>query len=139
MIRLFGGIRSNTYIRYFAVSLGALAVDVGIFLALMSLGIASVAASAIGYTIGIGVHWMLSSRKVFKDRVSERGTTARAQQKAMFVISALLGLGTTTAIVAGGNALAVDPRISKLVAIGISFQLTYFLRNLIIFRTLRTG
>ncbi|MEP7348336.1 MAG: GtrA family protein [Sphingorhabdus sp.] len=139
MIKLIVGMRANTYIRYFVVSLGALAVDVGIFLTLLSGGVASVAASAAGYTVGILAHWILSSRKVFRDRVSERGTTARTQQKAMFVMSALLGLLATIAIVGGGNAIGLDPRISKLVAIGVSFQLTYFLRNLVIFRNPQIG
>lgn len=139
MVKLLVGMRANTYIRYFFVSLGALAVDLGIFLALLSAGVASVPASASGYSAGILAHWLLSSRKVFSDRVSARGTTARTQQKAMFVMSALLGLMVTMAIVAGGNMIAVDPRISKIVAIAVSFQMTYFLRNLVIFRNSRTG
>ena len=139
MIKLLVGIRANTYIRYFAVSLVALAVDLGVFLALLSTALASVPASAIGYSAGILAHWVLSSRKVFGDRVSARGTTARTQQKAMFVLSALLGLVVTVAIVAGGNMIAVDPRISKMFAIAVSFQMTYFLRNLLIFRSAPTG
>lgn len=134
MIKLMNDMQASTYVRYFAVSLGALAVDLGVFLALLSVSLASVPASAIGYSTGILAHWVLSSRKVFSDRVSARGTTARTQQKAMFVISALLGLLVTMAIVAGGSLIEVDPRISKLVAIGVSFQLTYLLRNILIFR-----
>lgn len=134
MMKLFGGMRANTYLRYVVVSFSALAVDLCIFLALLSTGFASVAASAVGYSVGILAHWVLSSRKVFKDRVSGRGTAARTQQKAMFVMSALLGLLVTMGVMAGGNALGVDPRISKVVAIAVSFQLTYFLRNLVIFR-----
>ena len=134
MIKLMNDMQASTYVRYFAVSLGALAVDLGVFLALLSVSLASVPASAIGYSTGILAHWVLSSRKVFSDRVSARGTTARTQQKAMFVISALLGLLVTMAIVAGGSFIEVDPRISKLVAIAVSFQLTYLLRNILIFR-----
>jgi hypothetical protein len=51
----------------------------------------------------------------------------------------LLGLATTTAIVGAGEWLGADPRLAKLVAIGISFQLTYLLRNVLIFRTNRTA
>lgn len=134
MMKSIVGMRANTYIRYFVVSLGALVVDVIVFLALLNTGVTSVAASAIGYSTGILAHWMLSSRKVFSDRVSERGTMARTQQKAMFVMSALLGLLVTMAVVGGGNAMDIDPRLSKLIAIAISFQLTYFLRNLLVFR-----
>jgi putative flippase GtrA len=126
--------RQLTYMRYLAVSVAALAVDLGLFLLFLRIGAASMAASAIGYSFGIAVHWFLSSRKVFGDRVSDKGTAERTQQKAMFVISALIGLGMTTAIVGAGDAMGIDPRIAKFVAIGVSFQLTYLLRNVIIFR-----
>jgi putative flippase GtrA len=91
-------------------------------------------AAAIGYSVGIVTHWLLSSRKVFQDRVSDRGTKERTQQKAMFVVSALLGLAVTMIIVGVGDALGLDPRIAKIMAIGISFMLTYLLRNMVIFR-----
>jgi putative flippase GtrA len=131
-------LRGNLFLRYFVVSVGALATDMAIFLLLLSAGVSSVAASAIGYSVGILAHWILSSRKVFQDRVSQRGTTERTQQKAMFVMSALLGLATTIVIVGFGEWLGLDPRLAKLVAIGISFQLTYLLRNVLIFRSNRT-
>ena len=137
MIRHLGLLRKLTYFRYLIVSVSALVVDLGIFLLLLQSGVASMAASAIGYSVGILVHWYLSSRKVFHDRVSERGSAERTQQKAMFVISALLGLAVTTAIVGLGEWQGLDARIAKLVAIGISFQLTYLLRNVLIFRSAR--
>jgi putative flippase GtrA len=130
-----GFFRQLTLIRYVIVSVGALAVDMGVFLALLQGGMASTVAAAVGYSVGIVTHWLLSSRKVFQDRVSDRGTRERTQQKAMFVVSALLGLVVTMSIVGVGEAIGVDPRIAKLMAIGISFMLTYLLRNLLIFRT----
>ncbi len=136
---LVGRLRANTFLRYLVVSVGALATDMAVFLLLLNVGVSSVAASAIGYLVGILAHWMLSSRKVFQDRVSQRGTSERTQQKAMFVMSALLGLGTTIAIVGFGEWLGGDPRLAKLVAIGVSFQLTYLLRNVLIFRSSRTA
>ena len=131
--------RQLTYMRYLVVSVTALAVDMGLFLLLLQMGIESMSASAVGYSVGIFVHWFLSSRKVFQDRVSQRGTAERTQQKAMFVMSALLGLATTTAIVGTGEWAGFDARIAKLVAIAVSFQLTYLLRNVLIFRTSRTA
>jgi putative flippase GtrA len=77
---------------------------------------------------------MLSSRKVFQDRVSERGTRERTQQKAMFVVSALLGLVLTMVVVGAGEMVGIDPRIAKVFAIILSFVLTYFLRNVVVFR-----
>jgi putative flippase GtrA len=127
--------RQLTFLRYAVVSVGALAVDMGIFLALLKSGMVSPIAAAIGYSVGIVAHWTLSSRKVFQDRVSERGTRERTQQKAMFVVSALLGLIVTMSIVGVGDALGLDPRIAKVMAIGVSFMLTYLLRNILIFRT----
>lgn len=136
MLKLVNRLRGMTFIRYVFVSVGALAVDMGVFLALLKMGTVSTAAAAIGYTVGIGAHWLLSSRKVFHDRISDRGTMARTQQKAMFVISALLGLALTMAIVGIGDALGLDPRLAKIFAIGASFMLTYLLRNVVIFRNL---
>ena len=134
MIKFVGALQQNTFVRYAFVSVGALAVDMGFFLALLQAGLASVAASAIGYSAGILAHWVLSSRQVFKGRVSPRGTLARAQQKALFVVSALLGLIVTMACVGLGEAFGLDARIAKLGAIVVSFQLTYWLRNMFIFR-----
>ena len=139
MIKLVNNLRGNTFVRYLIVSVGALAVDMGVFLALLQTGLNSVVAAAVGYGAGILAHWMLSSRKVFHDRVSERGTAARTQQKAMFVVSALLGLVLTMSIVGIGDALGLDPRLAKIVAIGVSFLLTYLLRNVVIFRNVRPG
>lgn len=139
MIRTLGFLRKLTYFRYLIVSVSALAVDMGLFLLLLQAGMASIAASAVGYSVGILVHWFLSSRKVFHDRVSERGSAERTQQKAMFVMSALLGLAVTTAIVGLGDWMGLDPRLAKLAAIGVSFQMTYFLRNILIFRNSRTA
>jgi putative flippase GtrA len=126
--------RQLTFIRYLVVSVGALAVDMGVFLALLQTGMISAVAAAIGYSAGIAAHWTLSSRKVFADRVSERGTRERTQQKAMFVVSALLGLVMTMGVVGLGEVLGIDPRIAKIFAIGLSFILTYLLRNVVIFR-----
>jgi putative flippase GtrA len=131
--------RGLTYLRYLVVSVGALAVDMGVFLGLLGMGMMSVAASAVGYTVGIVAHWLLSSRKVFHGRVSDKGTAERTQQKAMFLVSALIGLATTMAIVGVGDGMGFDPRLAKLVAIGFSFQLTYMLRNIIIFRPAKAG
>lgn len=119
--------------RYLLASVGALAVDVGAFLALLAFGMMAAPASAIGYALGILAHWLLSSRAVFTDTVADRGP-ARTRQKALFVISALAGLAVTTAIVGGADYLEFDPRLAKLVAIAVSFTLTWLLRSRIVFR-----
>lgn len=126
-------VRQIVLVRYILASVGALAVDMGTFLALLSAGVPPVAASAMGYGIGIMVHWILSSRKVFAEQVAESGI-ARTRQKAMFVVSALIGLGVTTLIVGGASAAGLDPRAAKLCAIVVSFAVTWLLRKRVVFR-----
>ncbi len=120
-------------VRYVLASIGALAVDVGSFLVLLSLAVPAAAASAFGYALGIVAHWLLSSRAVFADTVAERGRE-RTKQKALFVVSAMIGLGLTTAIVGLADLGGVDPRLAKLVAIVVSFTVTWMLRNKVVFR-----
>lgn len=121
------------FLRYLLASVGALAVDMGCFLALLSGGLDAASASGVGYLLGILVHWLLSSRKVFADGVAESGPV-RTKQKALFVLSALVGLGLTTAIVGGGAMLGLDPKLAKLVAIGVSFFATWLMRSRVVFR-----
>ncbi|MBD2843088.1 GtrA family protein [Erythrobacter rubeus] len=130
---LIGKLRDVRFVRYVLASVGALAVDVGAFLALLSIGMAAAAASAIGYSLGILAHWLMSSRAVFQDNVAAGGL-ARTRQKALFVISALVGLALTTAIVGLADYTGSDPRIAKLAAIAVSFTATWLIRARIVFR-----
>jgi putative flippase GtrA len=134
-----GFFRQITFIRYGVVSVAALAVDLGIFMALLQGGMISALAAAIGYAVGIVTHWLLSSRKVFSDRVSERGSRERTQQKAMFVVSALLGLALTMLVVGLADVIGINPVIGKCFAIIMSFTLTYVLRNVVVFRGAVSG
>lgn len=122
------------WIRYVMASVAALATDVGLFLALLASGMTAIGASATGYCTGIIVHWLISSRIVFADGAAEKGSGERTRQKALFVGSALVGLIITMAIVGGGDAISIDPRLAKLVAIIVAFQTTYMLRRHIVFR-----
>jgi len=134
MIAAFTRLRDARFVRYMLASVGALAVDMGSFLALLSLGLIAAGASAVSYSLGILAHWLLSSRTVFHDTVAPGGPE-RTRQKAMFVISALLGLALTTAIVGGADFAGIDPRLAKLVAIVASFMLTWMLRSKLVFRS----
>lgn len=133
MISFIARLRDVRLVRYGFASVGALAVDVGVFLALFSAHVSAAAAAALGYTFGIIAHWLLSSRKVFHDRVADRGS-ARTKQKALFVGSALAGLALTTMIVGVADYSGVDARLAKLVAIIASFALTYLLRSKVVFQ-----
>ncbi|KUO52829.1 MAG: polysaccharide biosynthesis protein GtrA [Sphingomonadales bacterium BRH_c3] len=133
MFSILARLRDIRLLRYGLASVGALAVDVGVFLALLSAGVAAAPASAFGYTVGIAAHWLLSSRKVFHDGLAARGRE-RMKQKALFVISALIGLALTTAIVGLGDQAGADPRLAKLAAIVASFILTYLIRSRVVFQ-----
>jgi putative flippase GtrA len=133
MMTMLARVRDVRLVRYMAASVGALAVDMGSFLALLALGVWSAPAAAAGYSLGILAHWLLSSRAVFSDTVAPRGML-RTRQKALFVVSALLGLALTTGIVGLGDLAGLDPRLAKGVAIVASFTLTWLLRSRIVFR-----
>jgi putative flippase GtrA len=120
------------YSRYIVASAGALGVDMALFMSSLALGGPPVPAAAAGYVAGIGAHWLLSSRAVFTGRLAEKGR-ARRQQQALFLGSALVGLGLTMAIVGLGSLLGGEPRLAKLVAIAVSFQVTYLLRRKLVF------
>lgn len=124
----------NVLMRYLLASAFALAVDMGGFLILLRLGLVATLAAICGYTLGIAAHWLLSSRTVFTAEVARRGPE-RTRQKALFVASALLGLGLTTLVMSLGTASQIDPRLAKLAAICLSFTVTWLLRRTVIFRT----
>jgi putative flippase GtrA len=124
--------RSFVYPRYIVASAGALGLDMALFMGALALGVGPVVAAALGYAAGIGAHWLLSSRAVFVGRMADKGK-ARRQQQALFIASGLAGLAVTMAIVGLGTLLGADPRLAKIGAIIVSFQLTYILRRKIVF------
>lgn len=126
-------LREVTLARYLLASIGALAVDLGCFLALLTAAVPAALASAAGYSLGIAAHWWMSSRAVFADGVAARGPE-RTRQKALFVASALIGLALTTGIVGLGALAGMDPRAAKLAAIAASFAATWLMRRRIVFR-----
>lgn len=118
--------------RYLAASVVALGFDMGSFLVLLAAGLPAAPASALSYSLGILVHWFISSRAVFAAGVAERGA-ARTRQKALFVASAMVGLALTAGIVGLGGAIGIDPRLAKVGAVGVSFMATWLLRARIVF------
>ncbi len=126
-------LRRATYVRYAAASVVALGADVSLFLALIATDISPTLASGAGYIVGIVVHWLISSRFVFASSTAAHGL-ARRKQKALFLGSALIGLGMTIGIVGVAEMAGFDPRLAKLVAVAVSFQATYLMRKIIVFR-----
>ncbi len=127
-----GDFAGATLVRYGIGSVVALSADMGLFLALMALGLPSVGASALGYSLGILVHWLISSRLVFAHGAAPAGP-ARTRQKALFVASALAGLAITTAIMGLAHYAGLMPVAAKLIAIVVSFQATYLMRKAFVF------
>lgn len=126
------GIGRVTYFRYLAASAGALAVDFGLFMLLLATQASPASASVIGYAAGILAHWLLSSRAVFAGALADPGRD-RTRQKVLFLGSALVGLLLTAAVVGLGAMAGLDPRLAKLLAIFLAFQVTYILRNTVVF------
>jgi putative flippase GtrA len=122
-----------TFMRYFASSGMALCVDTSCFFGLVAIGAPAGASSAAAYSLGIVAHWLITSRAVFQDEVAERGS-ARTRQKALFVLSAGVGLAITTAIVSTGAAMGASLVVTKGIAIALSFTATWLLRRRIVFR-----
>ncbi|MFT4025747.1 MAG: GtrA family protein [Novosphingobium sp.] len=131
-ILLLAGLRDVVLMRYLVASMLSLGVDMGSFTLLLALGTVAAPAAAAGYALGIVAHWLLSSRKVFTGNMARPGP-ARMRQKAMFVISALIGLALTTAIVGGGTLAGIEPHLAKLAAIVASFSVTWLLRSRLVF------
>lgn len=120
------------YTRYIGASVVSLCVDFAVFMTALALGFLPAIAAATGYAAGIACHWAISSRLVFTAQIAA-SSAGRRQQQALFVLSALVGLGITTGIVGIGSRYGLDPRLAKGVAIVVSFQATYVLRRKVVF------
>lgn len=124
--------RSFTFVRYFGASVIALIVDIIIYSGAILLSIMPSIASAIGYSIGIIVHWAMSSNFVF---IGKKKQGVKLQlQRALFAGSALLGLGITIGTVQILTNADVGPIVAKLCAVIISFFTVYVLRKWGVFR-----
>ena len=108
-------------------------IDLGGFLLLYRQGIVPVFAAVSSYIMGVAVHWLVSSRFVFADRLASKGL-ARGTQQLLFLMSAFAGLAITAGIVWFAGQADVDPRIGKLVAMGVSFLAVWTLRLVFVFR-----
>jgi len=132
MNRVMAMLWRATYLRYLAASVVALGVDVSLFLVLQASGMPVALLSALSYSAGILVHWLISSRLVFAGDLRAIGID-RARQQALFLLSAFAGLLITVAIVSLAVQFGLDARLAKLVAVAASFQATYLLRAKIVF------
>ncbi len=132
LVRLGWQIATGTLARYVSSSAIALCADTAAFLGLMRAGVAPAPAAALGFMLGVVVHWLVSSRVMFASAIATVRAERRRQQ-ALFLASALLGLVLTTVIVASAAAFGLDPRVAKLVAVAVSFTSTSALRHMLVF------
>lgn len=132
MNRLTALLWRTTYLRYLAASVVALGVDLALFVSLGVTGMPIALLSALSYSAGVLVHWLISSRLVFGGELRAVGVE-RARQQALFLLSAFSGLLITVAIISLAVQAGIDARLAKLVAIAVSFQATYLLRAKIVF------
>jgi len=69
---------------------------------------------------------------VFAPALAAQGP-ARVRQQTLFVLSALVGLALTTAIVTLLTSAGMLASVARLAAVGVSFITTYLLRRMFVF------
>ena len=117
--------------RYSAVSALALAVDFTTYLALTAEGLRPVLAGVVGYTAGLALHFVLSSRFVFS--VASSGKT-QSRLVAEFALTGLAGTGATAIVMSLATGVVGMPGLAaKILAAGASFVLVYWLRCTMVF------
>ena len=117
--------------RYTFVSAAALALDVAIYAILVGAGWRAALAGAIGYAIGLALHFSLSTRFVF-----DASRTAKSSWRlfAEFVATGLVGIAITAAIIAlATEILHLGAALAKLAAVAASFAAVYLMRRSIVF------
>lgn len=119
-------------VRYVLVSCAALGVDTIITLNLTWAHVPPAICAAAGYIIGLGLHWLLSSRFVFATELG-LDRAARARQAALFFASGFGGLAVTVAVFTTAVTLGVHALLAKAVAVGVSFCIVYLIRRHLIF------
>jgi putative flippase GtrA len=116
--------------RYSAASVLALTLDFAVYLLLTAGEMKPVLAGVLGYSAGLLLHFLLSSRFVFV----AAATKAHARRFGEFVLSGLAGIGTTAVVMTLATTVADLPGLTaKIMAAGASFLLVYWLRCTIVF------
>lgn len=119
--------------RYGIVSAMALGADMSIFLGLTwSSGVRPALAGVIGYSIGLILHFVLSTGFVF-----DAAAAGKSFQRlfAEFAATGLAGVAITWSVIrTGTDVLALSPVAAKLLAIGLSFVAVFVLRRSFVFR-----
>jgi len=131
LLRRLGG----ESLRYSLVSALALGCYVTLYMLLIKGGLRAALAGALGYLLGIAVHYVLSSAWVFPDRAGARRT---APTFAKFLGTGLIGLAMTAVIidVLTGNGIA-GAFMAKAAAAAATYVTVFLLRRLYVFAPTR--
>lgn len=117
---------------YLAVSALALVCDTGAYLLVAKLGAGAALAGAVGYMLGMGLHYGLSRTVVFDAQVAGKG---EVRLFAEFVASGLAGLAITVAVIwVAVDALGLALLPAKIGAVAVSFIGVFLLRRFVVFR-----
>jgi putative flippase GtrA len=116
-------------LRFGLVGVANTAVDFGVFLLLLRLGLWPAPAAAAGFACGTLNSYLLNRNWTFRDAPRRPGWS----QFLAFVATSLLGLALSVAIVAA-LAPAVGAVPAKLVAIGMGFGFNYVCSRMLVFR-----
>ena len=117
--------------RYSLVSALALALDFTVYLALMKLAMGPPLAGAIGYALGTGLHYLLSTRFVFDARATDK---VQARLFGEFALSGLAGMGITALVIAlATEAAGLAALPAKVLAATASFLVVFALRRTVVF------
>ena len=119
--------------KYFAISLVALGVDVGLlFVFLKTFGFAA-AAGAASYLIGNLLQYVLSVRYVFGNRRGKLQNKPLAEYGAWLATTAAALAITALILYVGADLMALPILPTKAAAVAVSFFAAYFLRAQLIF------
>lgn len=127
--RQLGGLKRE-FVRYFACSAVALALDAGLFGLGLYLGMTYPVAGAIGFLAGLAIAYFMSVRFVFEHR-------RMRDERAEFVVFAVIGFGGLALtelllwlFIGFGN---WHPALAKLVTAGFVFCFNFGARKLVLF------
>ena len=116
---------------YTVVSIVALGMDLAVFNAVLFSSMRASLAGIIGYTAGLGVHYVLSRRFVFTAADTAKGDLRRFGE---FALTGCVGLAMTWGVIALATDVAHLPAMfGKIVAVGTSFVVVFLLRRGIVF------
>ncbi len=120
---------------YIAVSAIAWLVDVAVlYFAAILMGMPAYLAAALGYAVGLLVHYALSVRYVFTYR---RMAGRRHAEMLLYALTGVLGIALSAGIVHIGTLLGLTLIVSKLIATGVTFIAVFIIRKRVLFSTVQ--